>query len=191
MLLVAPVREAAIPMTEISSSTGHRQLNIPWTSAITHQLFGAYPDGFTDTVRPLIALKVRKPDKCGSSASFNVESRSLCPRAYRCFMRTQIDFLVTGQFLLEKQNPRRKGNGSGFNSTDRGRPKFGLPLGGNVLHALLWRRHNMSLPYSVSGGGLVGGLILPTGWVQFSGCGWTQRLSRVTARFFGYVILPS
>ena len=114
MLLVAPVRkERQIPMTaEQRSLWGIDQLNVLRSDipAVTHIDYSARvqtvdrdtnPD-YYDLIREFEALT-----GCPVlvNTSFNVRGEPIVcspADAYRCFMRTHIDCLVLGPFLLEK-----------------------------------------------------------------------------------------
>jgi carbamoyltransferase len=115
MLLVAPVKkERQIPMTnEQQRLWGIEQLNVPRSDlpAITHIDYSARiqtvsretnPD-YYDLIRAFEALT-----GCGVvvNTSFNVRGEPIVctpADAYQCFMRTHIDVLVLGPFLLQKQ----------------------------------------------------------------------------------------
>ncbi len=118
MLLVADVRdELRIPMTEEQQKLfGIEKLNIPRSSipAVTHVdysariqtvhkgLHGAYYDliqaFYKKTGCPVIV-----------NTSFNVRGEPIVctpEDAYRCFMRTEMDYLVLGNFVLAKNEQK-------------------------------------------------------------------------------------
>jgi carbamoyltransferase len=114
MLLVAPVRQQRqIPMTSQQRQLwGIDQLNVPRSDipAVTHIDYSARiqtvaretnPD-YYDLLKAFDALT-----GCGVlvNTSFNVRGEPIVctpEDAYRCFMRTQIDTLVLGPFLVAK-----------------------------------------------------------------------------------------
>ena len=114
MLLVAPVRaERRIPMPpEAAGLWGIAKLNIPRSDipAVTHIDYSARVQTVTAETNPdyhrlLKAFEARTGCAVLVNSSFNVRGEPIVctPRdAYRCFMRTHIDHLVLGNFLLSK-----------------------------------------------------------------------------------------
>jgi carbamoyltransferase len=115
MLLVAPVKhERQIAMTESQHNLwGIDQLNVPRSDlpAITHIDYSARIQTVDRETNPdyydLIKAFERQTG-CGVvvNTSFNVRGEPIVctpEDAYRCFMRTHIDVLVLGPFLLEKE----------------------------------------------------------------------------------------
>jgi len=114
MLLVAPVKkERCIPLTaEQHKLWGIDKLNVPRSDlpAITHIDYSARIQTVTpDTNRRYYALIKAFEQKTGCpvviNTSFNVRGEPIVctpEDAYRCFMRTNIDALVLGPFVLEK-----------------------------------------------------------------------------------------
>jgi len=114
MLIVAPIaQKMRIPMTEAQENLfGIEKLNIPRSElpSITHVDYSAriqtvHPDTNPRYHRLISAFK----DKTGCSVlvntSFNVRGEPIVctpEDAYRCFMRTEMDYLVIENFLLEK-----------------------------------------------------------------------------------------
>ena len=114
MLLVAPVRkERQIPMTEEQRRLwGIEQLNVVRSDipAVTHIDYSARiqtveretnPD-YYDLIR---AFERRTGFAVLVNTSFNVRGEPIVctpEDAYRCFMRTHIDYLVLGPFLVAK-----------------------------------------------------------------------------------------
>jgi carbamoyltransferase len=114
MLLVAPVKkERQIPMTaEQQNLWGIEQLNVPRSDlpAITHIDYSAR----VQTVDPKTNLGyyelIKEFDRLTGCAvlvntSFNVRGEPIVctpADAYQCFMRTHIDYLVLGPYLLDK-----------------------------------------------------------------------------------------
>jgi carbamoyltransferase len=114
MLLVAPVkRERCIPLTDEQRALwGIDKLNVPRSDipAVTHIDYSARIQTVTpDTNRRYHALIEAFEQKTGCpvvvNTSFNVRGEPMVctpEDAYRCFMRTDIDVLVLGSFVLEK-----------------------------------------------------------------------------------------
>jgi carbamoyltransferase len=115
MLLVAPVKkERQIPMSgEQSRLWGIDKLNVPRSDlpAITHIDYSARVQTVSADTNPnYYALIKAFEEKTGCAVlvntSFNVRGEPIVcspEDAYRCFMRTHIDYLVLGTFLLDKQ----------------------------------------------------------------------------------------
>jgi len=124
MLLVAPVRpERQIPMTDEQRRLwGIDQLNVVRSDipAVTHIDYSARVQTVARETNPdyydLIA-EFERLTGCAVlvNTSFNVRGEPIVctpADAYRCFMRTQIDYLVLGPFLLEKsRQPEWKESG--------------------------------------------------------------------------------
>jgi carbamoyltransferase len=114
MLLVAPVKEERqIPMTTDQSSLwGIEKLNVPRSDipAVTHIDYSARVQTVTRDTNPdyydlIKAFEDRTGCAVVVNTSFNVRGEPIVcspADAYRCFMRTEIDFLVLGPFLLDK-----------------------------------------------------------------------------------------
>jgi carbamoyltransferase len=115
MLLVAPVRpERRIKMTaEQDQLFGIEKLNVARSDipAVTHVDYSARIQTVDAAVHPMYhALLAKFYALTGCpvlvNTSFNVRGEPIVctPRdAYLCFMRTEMDYLVLGSFLLEKQ----------------------------------------------------------------------------------------
>jgi len=115
MLLVAPVKkERQIPMTDEQKLLwGIEQLNVPRSDipAITHIDYSARVQTVTPDTNPdyydlIKAFEDRTGCAVIVNTSFNVRGEPIVctpEDAYRCFMRTEIDFLVLGPFLLDKK----------------------------------------------------------------------------------------
>jgi carbamoyltransferase len=115
MLLVAPVKEERrIGMTEDQDQLwGIDKLNVPRSDlpAITHVDYSARvqtvaPDSSPDYYALL--KEFERQTGCGVlvNTSFNVRGEPIVcspEDAYRCFMRTHIDYLVLGPFVLDKR----------------------------------------------------------------------------------------
>ncbi len=114
MLLVAPVRaDRRIAMTDEEQRLfGIDKLNVPRSSipAVTHVDYSArIQTVHRETNPPYHALLSRFHELTGCpvlvNTSFNVRGEPIVctPRdAYRCFMRTEMDHLVLGPYLLDK-----------------------------------------------------------------------------------------
>ena len=115
MLLVAPVRaERRLAMTpEQEKFWGIEKLNVARSDlpAITHVDYSARIQTVSREMNPnyydLLKAFERRTG-CGVlvNTSFNVRGEPIVctpADAYRCFMRTNIDYLVLGSFLLDKQ----------------------------------------------------------------------------------------
>ena len=114
MLLVAPVRkERRIPLTaEQHKLWGIDKLNVPRSDlpAITHIDYSARVQTVTPDTNPHYYDLIRAFEQqtgCGVlvNTSFNVRGEPIVctpADAYQCFMRTHIDHLVLGPFLLDK-----------------------------------------------------------------------------------------
>lgn len=116
MLLVAPVKkEKQIPMTaEQKKLWGLDLLNIPKSDipAVTHIDYSARVQTVTKEVNPDYHALLSEFDRLTGcpvlvNTSFNVRGEPIVMTpldAYRCFMRTHIDYLVVGQYLFAKGN---------------------------------------------------------------------------------------
>jgi len=114
MLLVAPVKEdRQIPMTDEQEGLwGIEQLNIPRSDipAITHIDYSARVQTVTEDTNPAYYGVIKEFDNITGcpvviNTSFNVRGEPIVcspADAYQCFMRTHIDHLVLGPFLLDK-----------------------------------------------------------------------------------------
>jgi carbamoyltransferase len=114
MLIVAPVRdELRVPMTEEQQRLfGIEKLNLRRSSlpAITHVDYSARIQTVHRETNPRFhALLSSFRDRTGCSVlvntSFNVRGEPIVctpEDAYRCFMRTEMDYLVVENFLMLK-----------------------------------------------------------------------------------------
>ncbi len=114
MLLVAPVRkDRQIPMTDEQQRLwGIEQLNVPRSDipAVTHIDYSARIQTVSQETNPDYYDLIREFECLTGCAvvvntSFNVRGEPIVcspADAYRCFMRTQIDHLVLGPFVLDK-----------------------------------------------------------------------------------------
>jgi len=115
MLLVAPVRsDRRIPLTgEQQHLWGIDKLNVPRSDlpAITHIDYSARIQTVTHATSPHYYDLIKAFERltgCGVlvNTSFNVRGEPIVctpADAYQCFMRTHIDYLVLGSFLLDKR----------------------------------------------------------------------------------------
>ena len=123
MLLVAPVKnQIRRQMTEEEESLfGIEKLNAVRSSipAVTHVDYSARVQTVSRETNPLYHELLKTFEKkygCGViiNTSFNVRGEPLVctpEEAYTCFMRTQMDYLVLGPFLLDKTlQPALKGD---------------------------------------------------------------------------------
>ncbi|MEA3413078.1 MAG: carbamoyltransferase [Pseudomonadota bacterium] len=114
MLLVAPVREAIrLPVTgEQEQRFGIDKLNVPRSElpAITHVDYSARIQTVHEETNPryhalLKAFETRTGCPVLVNTSFNVRGEPIVctpEDAWRCFMRTEMDYLVVENFLLAK-----------------------------------------------------------------------------------------
>ena len=114
MLLVAPVkRERQVPMTDAQRRLwGIDQLNVVRSDipAVTHIDYSARIQTVARDTNPDyydLIVEFERLTGCGVlvNTSFNVRGEPIVctpTDAYRCFMRTHIDYLVLGPFLLAK-----------------------------------------------------------------------------------------
>ena len=114
MLMVAPITEAIrIPMTaEQESLFGIEKLNVPRSTlpAITHVDYSARIQTVHEKTNPRyhgLISSFKEKTGCGVliNTSFNVRGEPIVctpEDAYRCFMRTEMDYLVVENFLMEK-----------------------------------------------------------------------------------------
>ncbi len=118
MLLVAEIkRERQIKMNEQSQKLfGIEKLNVPRSDipAVTHVDYTARIQTVNKEANPLYHKLLSTFEKKHGSAvlvntSFNVRGEPIVctpEDAYKCFMRTEMDYLVLGPFLLDKKDQR-------------------------------------------------------------------------------------
>jgi len=115
MLLVAPVkRERQLPMDDAvrKGLWGIDLLNVPRSEipAVTHVDYSARIQTVSEETNPEYYALIRAFEAITGcpvlvNTSFNVRGEPIvCTplEAYRCFMRTNIDYLVLGPFLVAK-----------------------------------------------------------------------------------------
>ena len=164
MVLVAPVKtERRIPMTDDQHKLwGIEKLNVPRSDipAVTHVDYSARVqtvsrDRHPDLYDVLRAFESHTGCAVLINTSFNVRGEPIVctpADAYRCFMRTHLDYLVLGPFVLDKKEQPVWNEPS--TSTCEGVPRlgraegrrFGLTLGIAFLvlaGLLLWRERLM------------------------------------------------
>ncbi len=126
MLLVAPVREER----RIAPAGDERGLDVhEWVNrvrseipAVTHVDYSARIQSVSAETNPRYhALLQAFAERTGCpvliNTSFNVRGEPIVGTpedAWRCFMRTEMDYLVLGPFLLAKDEQPRRARGSGF-----------------------------------------------------------------------------
>jgi carbamoyltransferase len=114
MLVVAPVKEnRRLPIPKSSEKWGIDLLNVPRSDipAVTHLDYSARVQTVSSARTPLWHQMLRELDRLTGcplvvNTSFNVRGEPIVctPHdAYRCFMRTNLDYLVIGSFLLDKK----------------------------------------------------------------------------------------
>jgi len=114
MLLVAPVQESLhIPMTQTQQKLfGIDKLNVPRSQipAVTHVDYSARVQTVHEETNPRYYRLLQEFEKRTGCAvivntSFNVRGEPIVctpEDAYRCFMRTEMDYLVLEDYLLAK-----------------------------------------------------------------------------------------
>ncbi len=114
MLLVAPVRaKRRVPLTEADGRLfGLQRLNRPRSDipAVTHLDYSARIQTISARTNPrfhalLKAFEAKTGYGVLVNTSFNVRGEPIVctpAEAYRCFMRTKMDALVLGNYLLRK-----------------------------------------------------------------------------------------
>jgi carbamoyltransferase len=118
MLLVAPVKkELCREMSEEEKKRfGLEKLHVVRSTipAVTHVDYSARVQTVSEDDNPRYYHMLKKFDeKCGCpvviNTSFNVRGEPIVctpEDAYRCFMRTNMDYLIMGNFLLEKKDQK-------------------------------------------------------------------------------------
>ncbi len=116
MLLVAPVKEERqIPMTEEQQRLwGIEQLNVPRSDipAVTHVDYSARVQTVSRDTSPDYYDLIKAFEELTGcpvvvNTSFNVRGEPIVctpEDAYQCFMRTHIDYLVVGNYLMAKED---------------------------------------------------------------------------------------
>jgi carbamoyltransferase len=113
MLIVAPVKkELRLPIEAIGEKWGIELLNQPRSDipAVTHLDYSARIQTVSETRTPLYHSMIAEFDRLTGcplvvNTSFNVRGEPIvCTPldAWRCFMRTHLDYLVIGSFVLAK-----------------------------------------------------------------------------------------
>ncbi len=116
MLLVAPVvaKRRVEPSEEASSLSGIELLNVPKSDipAVTHVDYSARVQTVEADTNPLFHALLREFERKTGCAvlvntSFNVRGEPIVcspEDAWRCFMRTHMDYLVLGNWILDKRD---------------------------------------------------------------------------------------
>jgi carbamoyltransferase len=116
MLLVAPLQEEVRRQisTDEERLSGLQKLRVLRSSvpAVTHVDYSARIQTVSEKSNPLYYKTISNfAEKCGCpviiNTSFNVRGEPIVctpEDAYRCFMRTNMDYLLMGSFLLDKQD---------------------------------------------------------------------------------------
>jgi carbamoyltransferase len=113
MLIVAPVKkERRLPIEAIGEKWGIELLNQPRSDipAVTHLDYSARIQTVSETRTPLYHSMIAEFNRLTGcplvvNTSFNVRGEPIvCTPldAWRCFMRTHLDYLVIGSFVLAK-----------------------------------------------------------------------------------------
>lgn len=223
MLLVAPVREELRVGSDgaLSQSNGEneqsammarlkqRRSTLP---AVTHVDFSARVQTVSATGNPpfyqlLSAFEQRTGCPVLVNTSFNVRGEPpVCTPedAYRCFLRTDMDYLVLGNFLVEKAAFCDSASRSGdFPIADERRPallqekspstlrRFGFTTGlaflllGGLLH---FRHHGAGRPFSAIAALLLLLAALAPRWLRFLYRPW-MRLAEIIGSITSRLIL--
>ena len=118
MLLVAPVQQARRTVTSEADEklSGIEKLSVPRSDipAVTHVDYSARIQTVRREDHPLyydLIQRFREKTGCAViiNTSFNVRGEPIVcspEDAYRCFLRTEMDYLVMGSFLLAKSDQR-------------------------------------------------------------------------------------
>lgn len=117
MLLVAPVREAhRKPVANGASGLDRLKQQRSTIPAVTHVDFSARIQTVNDARNPRLHALLKLWEQATGCAllvntSFNVRGEPIVctpDDAYRCFVNTEMDYLVIGNFLLDRtQQPKR------------------------------------------------------------------------------------
>ena len=122
MLLVAPVQEKIRQQTseEEQKLFGIARLNVVRSEipAVTHVDYSARVQTVSETEHPRYYRLIKAFEQLTGCAvlvntSFNVRGEPIVctpEDAYRCFMRTEMDYLVLGNFLLDKRDQKPLAN---------------------------------------------------------------------------------
>ncbi len=121
MLLTAPVRPSLRRAPDDAGKWGIERLNLPRSTipAVTHVDYSARVQTVTEANGAYHDLLRAFDEATGCAVlvntSFNVRGEPIVctpEDAYRCFMRTEMDHLVMGRFLLDKrEQPPLTGDG--------------------------------------------------------------------------------
>ena len=118
MLLVADVKRERriLPGKESEQAKGIKKINVPRSDipAVTHVDYSARIQTVSERTNPLyhkLLSAFERKHGCAVivNTSFNVRGEPIVctpEDAYKCFMRTEMDYLVLGPFLLDKKDQR-------------------------------------------------------------------------------------
>jgi carbamoyltransferase len=118
MLLVAPLKEAKRRRVNLDENKlfGFEKLNLARSEipAVTHVDYSARVQTVNQKTNPLYRDMIKKFDEKYNcpviiNTSFNVRGEPIVATpedAYRCFMRTNMDYLIMGNMLLEKKSQK-------------------------------------------------------------------------------------
>jgi hypothetical protein len=213
MLLVAPVQEALRmngenePVSGILAKLKQRRSALP---AITHVDYSARIQTVSAANNPrfynlLAAFERRTGCPVLVNTSFNVRGEPpVCTpeEAYRCFMKTDMDYLVLGNFLIDK-NPRSGAfQAADLKQTavckppllDVSRPvlrRFGLTIGFAfaVLSALaLWRHRDVGWVFLICAGiWILFGALVPKA-LRYTYEGW-MAVAKILSSLMTHILL--
>jgi carbamoyltransferase len=213
MLLVAPLQETlrvngeGEPPVGLFGKLRERRSTLP---AVTHVDYSGRVQTVSAATNPrfydlLDAFERRTGCPVLVNTSFNVRGEPpVCTpeEAYRCFMATDMDYLVLGNFLIEKGAVRREDSGSGglqpsANNTGGLKPplsvlrRFGLTTGlaFAVLGALaLWRHRDAGWVFLIFAGiwSLLGAFVPKA--LRYTYEGW-MAVARVLSWFMTRLLL--
>ncbi|MEO8575256.1 MAG: carbamoyltransferase [Gemmatimonadales bacterium] len=121
MLVVAPVKEERrLPVPDAGEKWGLDLLNVPRSDipAVTHLDYSARIQTVTRERSPLYHSLITEFDRITGcpllvNTSFNVRGEPIVctpADAYRCFMRTDLDYLAIGSYLLAKTDQPTRGD---------------------------------------------------------------------------------
>jgi carbamoyltransferase len=111
MLLVAPIRsELRLPLPDGVTGLDLLKQKRSTLPAITHVDYSARIQTLTQSENPLLyelLLRFERSTGCGVlvNTSFNVRGEPIVctpEDAYRCFINTEMDYLIVGDFVLER-----------------------------------------------------------------------------------------
>jgi carbamoyltransferase len=111
MLLTAPIRKSLrLPVSDAARNFDRLKEIRSTIPAVTHIDFSARVQTVAEEQNPLFCALLKKFEEATGCAvlvntSFNIRGEPIVctpDDAYRCFINTEMDFLVVGNFLLER-----------------------------------------------------------------------------------------